>query len=121
MSGFKSCIFIMADGARADVFTELLRKGELPNISRHIVERGSFRIASSVFPSTTGPAYTPYIFGKFPGRCNFPGIRWFDRSIYPDKRKLHSFRRFRSYIGLETYFMNSDVSDDNTSLFEIFP
>lgn len=121
MSGFKICIFIMADGARADVFSELLGKGELPNISRYIVERGSFRIASSVFPSTTGPAYTPYIFGKFPGRCNFPGIRWFDRSIYPDKRKLHSFRRFRSYIGLETYFMNSDVSDDNTSLFEIFP
>lgn len=121
MSGFKSCIFIMADGARADVFTELLGKGDLPNISGYVVERGSFKIASSVFPSTTGPAYTPYIFGKFPGRCNFPGIRWFDRSIYPDRRKLHSFRRFRSYIGLETYFMNSDVTDDNTSLFEIFP
>jgi len=121
MSGFKSCLFIMADGARADVFSDLLGKGELPNISRYVVERGSFRIASSVFPSTTGPAYTPYIFGKFPGRCNFPGIRWFDRSIYPDMRKLHSFRRFRSYIGLETYFMNSDVSEDNTSLFEIFP
>ena len=121
MSGYKSCIFIMADGARADVFTELLGRGDLPNISRYVIERGSFGIASSVFPSTTGPAYTPYIFGKFPGRCNFPGIRWFDRGIYPDRRKLHSFKRFRSYIGLETYFMNSDVSTDNTSLFEVFP
>ena len=121
MSRFKNCIFIMADGARADVFSELLEKGELPNISRYVVEKGSFRIASSVFPSTTGPAYTPYIFGKYPGRCNFPGIRWFDRYIYPDKRRLFSFRRFRSYIGLETYFMNSDVSADNKSLFELFP
>ncbi len=121
MSRFKSCIFIMADGARADLFSDLLARGDLPNISRYVVERGSFRIASSVFPSTTGPAYTPYILGKYPGRCNFPGIRWLDRYIYPERRRLFSFRRFRSYIGLETYFMNSDVSADNKSLFEIFP
>ncbi len=121
MTQYKSCIFIMADGARADVFSELLDKGELPNISRYIVEKGTYREAVSVFPSTTGPAYTPYILGKYPGRCNFPGIRWLDRSIYPERNKLFSFRRFRSYIGLETYFMNSDISDDNTTLFEIFP
>jgi len=121
MTQFKSCIFIMADGARADVFSELLDKGDLPNISKYVVEKGCFKEAVSVFPSTTGPAYTPYILGKYPGRCNFPGIRWFDRSMYPDRNKLFSFHRFRSYIGLETYFMNSDVSKDNTTLFEIFP
>ncbi|MEQ9619641.1 MAG: alkaline phosphatase family protein [Deltaproteobacteria bacterium] len=121
MTSFNSCIFIMADGARADVFSELLEQGELPNISKYIIEKGSFRKAVSVFPSTTGPAYTPYILGKYPGRCNFPGIRWFDRSLYADKRRLFSFHRFRSYIGLETYFMNSDVSNNNRSLFEIFP
>lgn len=121
MAEYKSCIFIMADGARADLFGELLGKGELPNISKYLVEKGSYREAVSVFPSTTGPAYTPYILGKFPGRCNFPGIRWFDRTLYPDRKRLFSFHRFRSYIGLETYFMNSDVSKDNTSLFELFP
>jgi hypothetical protein len=119
MTEFKSCIFIMADGARADVFSELLQKGELPNISKYIVEGGSYREAVTVFPSTTGPAYTPYIFGKYPGRCNLPGIRWFDRNAYQDKRL--SFDRFRSYIGLETYFMNSDVSKDFKTVFEIFP
>ena len=119
MTEFKSCIFIMADGARADVFSELLQKGELPNISKYIVEGGSYREAVTVFPSTTGPAYTPYIFGKYPGRCNLPGIRWFDRKAYQDKRL--SFDRFRSYIGLETYFMNSDVSKDFKTVFEIFP
>lgn len=111
----------MADGARADVFSELLSKGELPNIAKYVVERGSYRVAVSVFPSTTGPAYTPYIFGKYPGRCDFPGIRWFDRRVYPDKRRIFSFSRFRSYIGLETYFMNSDISTDGKSLFELFP
>ncbi|MCH8013447.1 MAG: alkaline phosphatase family protein [Candidatus Dadabacteria bacterium] len=119
MTEFKSCIFIMADGARADVFSELLNSGDLPNISKYIVEKGCYKEAVTVFPSTTGPAYTPYIFGKYPGRCNLPGIRWLDRDAYNDK--LLSFDRFRSYIGLETYFMNRDVSLDYQTLFEIFP
>jgi len=119
MTEFKSCIFIMADGARADVFSELLNGGDLPNISKYLVEKGCYKEAVTVFPSTTGPAYTPYIFGKYPGRCNLPGIRWLDRDAYNDK--LLSFDRFRSYIGLETYFMNRDVSLDYQTLFEIFP
>lgn len=119
MSEFKSCIFIMADGCRADVFSELLKSGDLPNISKYLVERGCYKEAVTVFPSTTGPAYTPYILGKYPGRCNLPGIRWFDRNTYNDK--LLSFDRFRSYIGLETYFMNRDISLDYKTLFEIFP
>ncbi len=119
MTEFKSCIFIMADGARADVFSELLNGGDLPNISKYLVEKGFYKEAVTVFPSTTGPAYTPYIFGKYPGRCNLPGIRWLDRDAYNDK--LLSFDRFRSYIGLETYFMNRDVSLDYPTLFEIFP
>lgn len=119
MTEFKSCIFIMADGARADVFSELLNGGDLPNISKYLVEKGCYKEAVTVFPSTTGPAYTPYIFGKYPGRCNLPGIRWLDRDVYNDK--LLSFDRFRSYIGLETYFMNRDVSLYYQTLFEIFP
>ncbi len=119
MTEFKSCIFIMADGARADVFSNLLQSGDLPNISKYLVEKGSYGEAVTVFPSTTGPAYTPYILGKYPGRCNLPGIRWFDRNAYSNK--LLSFDRFRSYIGLETYFMNSDISKDFRTVFEIFP
>lgn len=119
MTEFKSCIFIMADGARADVFSKLLQSGDLPNISKYLVEKGSYRDAVTVYPSTTGPAYTPYILGKYPGRCNLPGIRWFDRSLYSEK--LLSFDRFRSYIGLETYFMNSDISKDSKTIFEMIP
>jgi len=116
---FNSCIFIMAVGARADVFEELLVRGDLPNISRYIVDRGSFFKAVSVFPSTTGPAYAPFIVGRFPGRCNLPGIRWFDREQY--SKRLFSYRRFRSYVGIETFLMNSDISTDSKTLFEVFP
>ncbi len=116
-AGFRSCIFIMADGARDDIFSELLKRGDLPNISKYVVEKGDYRKGVSTFPSTTGPAYAPYLLGKFPGRCNLPGIRWFDRKQYP---RLFSINRFRSYISPESYLMNSDVTTDNKSLFEIF-
>ncbi len=119
MKKFKSCIFIMADGARADLFSELLKNGDLPNISRYIVDKGSYLNAVSVFPSTTGPAYAPYVFGKFPGRCEFPGIRWFDRYEYHSK--VFSLKRFRSYIGPGAYFMNRDVLGDSGSIFELIP
>ncbi|MEM7008986.1 MAG: alkaline phosphatase family protein, partial [Thermodesulfobacteriota bacterium] len=119
MTEFNNCIFIMADGARADVFSDLLSKGELPNISKYILEGGSHTEAVTVFPSTTGPAYTPYILGKYPGRCNMPGIRWMDRYKYEDK--TISLGRFRSYIGIETYLMNSDVSKEFQTVFELIP
>jgi hypothetical protein len=109
----------MADGARADVFNELLLKGLLPNISKYIIEKGNYRNAVSVFPSTTGPAYTPFVLGKFPGRCNFPGIRWFDKSEF--ERSLFSLNRFRSYIGPESYMMNYDISKKYKTIFEIIP
>ena len=116
----KSCIFLLADGARADLFEYLLNRGELPNISKYIVERGSFNKAVSVFPSTTGPAYTPYILGKYPGRCNLPGIRWFDR--YQFGKNRFSLKGFRSYIGPETYLMNRDLHTNGTpTLFELVP
>lgn len=109
----------MADGARPDVFGQLLDKGDLPNISKYVVDKGTYTNGITVFPSTTGPAYTPYILGKFPGRCNFPGIRWFDKKEF--SKTFFSFKRFRSYIGYETYFMNHDVSKDHKTIFEIIP
>ncbi len=116
----KSCIFILADGARADLFEYLLEKGELPNISEYIVDRGSYSNGVTVFPSTTGPAYTPYLLGKFPGRCNLPGIRWFDR--YQFEQSRISLKGIRSYIGPETYLINSDLDTNGTpTLFELLP
>lgn len=109
----------MADGARADVFEELLRRGDLQNVSKYIVEKGTYTNAVSVFPSTTGPAYAPFLLGKFPGRCNIPGLRWFDRSVYASK--LFSLYRSRSYIGHEGFLMNRDISKDTPTIFEMFP
>lgn len=116
----RRCIFILADGARADVFNYLLKRGDLPNIAKYILEEGSYHDAVSVFPSTTGPAYTPYLLGKFPGRCNLPGIRWFDKTSFSSNAL--SLRSFRSYVGPETFFINSDLDTNGIpTLFETIP
>src|SRR2546426_10008415 len=71
--------FVLVDGARADVVRDLLGGGDLPNLARHVVEPGGITVGSSVFPSTTGVAYLPFLYGVYPGTANIPGIRWLDR------------------------------------------
>ncbi len=116
--GKKRCVILLADGSRSDVFEYLLERGKLKNISRHIVEPGAFITAASVFPSTTGPAYTPYLTGNFPGKCGVPGIRWLDRDLWD---KPFTFRRMRSYVSYEAMFLNNDMTTHPPLLFELIP
>ena len=115
----RKCIFFLADGTRLDVFAELFKRGDLENIQKYVVEPGKFLRGITVFPSTTGPAYTPYLLGKFPGRCNLPGIRWFDRRYY-DKTPF-SLRRFRSYAGPQASLINRDIECSSPTLFGLVP
>lgn len=114
----KRVIIILADGARADVFDELLSAGRLPNIARHLIEKGSIVPAVTSFPSTTGPAYLPFLTGCFPGTCNVPGIRWFDKAKYDTG---WSFDRYRSYVGLESFCMARDMWPHIETVFELVP
>ena len=114
----KLAIVMLADGARADVLGALMAKGDLPNISRHLVEPGASVPAVTSFPSTTGPAYLPFLTGCFPGTCNVPGIRWFDKALYDSG---HSFDRYRSYVGLESFCMTSDIWPHIRTIFELLP
>ncbi len=114
----KRFIVLLADGARYDVFRELLDQGRLPHIEEWLLSSGSFIKATSVFPSTTGPAYMPFLTGCFPGTCNVPGIRWFDKKLYHQKR--FSFNRYRSYVGFESFLMNHDMHREFKTLFEHF-
>lgn len=107
----------MLDGARADVFRELLDKGELPNVARYVVEPGGVTTATTVFPSVTGVAYAPYLTGCFPERTNLPGVKWLDRRRYAT-RPL-SVSRFRNYTGLGHFMWNRDLSPDVRTLFEL--
>ena len=48
---FERAFFFLLDGARTDIFEELLARGDLPNIARHLVEPGGYRPATTVFPT----------------------------------------------------------------------
>ena len=119
MGLYKKCILILADGARPDLFQQLLKAGALPTIQKELVEKGGFRTALSAFPSTTGPAYMPFVNGCYPGTCNVPGIRWFNKDVYA--RKLFSRKRFRSYVGFESYLMGSDMTPGLKTIFHLIP
>ena len=57
-------IVLVADGARLDAFDGDL--SDLPAI-RRLKEEGGLHAVTTVFPSVTGPAYTPFLLGRFPG------------------------------------------------------
>lgn len=119
MNTYKRCIMIMADGARPDVVEKLLEEGRLPEIERYLIEPGGFHQGVTAFPSTTGPAYLPFLTGCYPGTCNVPGIRWFDKDIYA--KKPWSRAKHRSYVGADTLKMNHDIDRSIKTIFNLIP
>ena len=107
-------IVIVADGARADAFTGEMEG--LPALRRMRAEGGVHEV-TSVFPSVTGPAYTPFLMGRFPGPIGLPGLRWYDRARtacgWPD----HA----RSYVGYEMGRINGDLDPAVPTIFECVP
>lgn len=114
---YSRCVMILADGARPDVFEALLRAGELPHIARYIVEPGCYRQGVTSFPSTTGPAYMPFLTGCLPGTCNVPGIRWMDKAQY----RSGGLRGLRSYCSLSSYKINADITPTVQTVFDLLP
>jgi len=107
-------IVIIADGARPDTLS-----GDLARFSalRELRDEGSLSDVTSVFPSVTGPAYLPFLMGRFPGAVGIPGLRWYDRSReccgWPDYA--------RSYVGYEMARINGDLDPSAPTIFELVP
>ena len=112
-------VFLLIDGARHDVLHDLLARGELPHLARRVIEPGGLTVATTVFPSTTGVAYIPFLFGRYPGPANVPGIRWLDRAgAGCGGGPLAQWRAARSYCGLQASWINRDISS-GPSLFDL--
>src|SRR5439155_430724 len=118
MAGRKVC-FVLVDGARADVVRDLLERGDLPNLACHVVEPGGLTVGTSVFPSTTGVAYLPFLYGVYPGTANIPGIRWLDRAGATGDWRAQ-WRAARSYCGVQAGWLNRDL-ETGPSIFELVP
>ena len=108
-------IVLVADGARPDALEGSALTG-LPALRRLSEEGGLYRVAS-VFPSVTGPAYTPFLMGRFPGPIGIPGLRWFDRS-----RTAGSWPDYaRSYVGHQMRRFDEDLDPTAPTMFELVP
>lgn len=101
--GEKTSVLVLIDGARADALANLMREGHLPNMLE-LAREGSFEIAASSFPTTTGSAHLPFLTGKYPGDCNIPGGRWYKDGV---SRSYFSFgKTINSDIDVETIFQS---------------
>ena len=112
-------IIIIADGVRPDTLSAALcPRGERPAIApamARLRDEGAFCTVSSCFPSVTGPAYAPFLMGRYPGAVGLPGLRWFDRS-----RATCSFPTFaRSYVGHQMRRVDDDLDPNAPTLFEL--
>ena len=107
-------VVLVADGARPDAFAGELK--DLPAL-RRLRDEGGLHEVTSVFPSVTGPAYTPFLMGRFPGPIGIPGLRWYDRARtacgWPD----HA----RSYVGYEMGRIDGDLDPAAPTIFEKVP
>jgi len=109
-----SVIIVLADGARPDVLAAALESGELPALAQ-LRDEGGLHTITTVFPSVTGPAYSPFLMGKHPGSVGLPGLRWYDRAHVACGWPSYA----RSYIGPQCLRLDSDLASDAATIFEL--
>jgi Type I phosphodiesterase / nucleotide pyrophosphatase len=105
---------IIADGVRPDVLARSIDQGQLPALAA-LRDEGSLSTITSAFPSVTGPAYAPFIMGRYPGSVGLPGLRWYDRSRLIARLSGHS----RSYVGGGMRFVDRDIDKASPTIFEL--
>ncbi len=107
-------VVIIADGVRPDTLAGAIESGNLPALAA-LRDEGGLHSVTSTFPSVTGPAYAPFLLGRYPGDVGLPGLRWFDRSRQIVRKPGHS----RSYVGAEMGLIDSDLDPDSPTMFEL--
>lgn len=108
-----TALVVVADGARPDVLAAALDAGHCPALAR-LRDAHGLHVLTSVFPSVTGPAYAPFLMGRYPGDVGLPALRWFDRS----RRQAPWPHYARSYIGWEMQHVDRDLAPDVPTAFE---
>lgn len=105
---------IIADGVRPDVLSRSIADGRLPALAALHAE-GSLSTITSAFPSVTGPAYAPFIMGRYPGSIGLPGLRWYDRT----RRIARLYGHSRSYVGAGMRSVDRDIDPRAPTIFEL--
>ena len=107
-------VVIIADGVRPDVLAATIDRGDLPALAA-LRNEGSLSTIASAFPSVTGPAYAPFLMGRYPGSVGLPGLRWYDRT-----HRIGRLTGFaRSYVGMDMRFVDKDIDPASPTIFEL--
>lgn len=96
------------------MLTRSIDDGRLPALAA-LREEGFLGTVTSAFPSVTGPAYAPFLMGRYPGAIGLPGLRWFDRTHCVARMPGHS----RSYVGAEMRLVDRDIDAAAPTIFEL--
>ena len=109
-------VILVADGVRPDTLAEAMDGGRVPALARLRAE-GGLHTLTSVFPSVTGPAYAPFVMGRYPGDVGLPALRWFDRA----RTTARWPHRTRSYVGIEGLDLDADLTPGIPTAYELVP
>jgi hypothetical protein len=109
-------VILVADGARPDTLFAAMDAGQLPALAG-LRASGSAQTLTTVFPSVTGSAYTPFLMGLHPGEAGLPGLRWYDRARDATRWPAYS----RSYVGIGGLHADADLTREHRTLFELEP
>ncbi len=93
-----------------------MRSGIAPTL-KSMRNEGSLSSITSVFPSVTGPAYAPFVMGRYPGPIGLPGLRWYDR----ERKTCRLPGNSRSYVGFEMRHVDGDIDPLAPTIFELVP
>ena len=107
-------IVIVADGARPDSLADAMTRGIVPALTA-LRDEGAMHTVTSVFPSVTGPAYAPFLMGRYPGPIGLPGLRWYDR----ERKTCRLPGNSRSYVGPEMRHIDNDLDPSAPTIFEL--
>jgi hypothetical protein len=91
-----------------------MQRGIVPALSS-LREEGGLHTITSVFPSVTGPAYAPFVMGRYPGPVGLPGLRWYDR----ERKTCRLPGNSRSYVGFEMRHVDRDLDPEAPTIFEM--
>ncbi len=91
-----------------------MERGIVPALAR-LRDEGGMHTITSVFPSVTGPAYAPFLMGRYPGPIGLPGLRWYDRERKTSRLPGNS----RSYVGYEMRRIDSDIDPRAPTIFDL--
>ena len=99
------------DGFGQKTFDEALAEGRIPNISRHLLQRGvHVESAVACLPTITYANAVTFLTGRYPGRHGIVSNKWFEPST----------DRFEDYTYIRTY---QHVDEDYTAptIYELLP